>query len=304
MAPVQALRHCLVEAKDGLVRHPALTVLAALAIAVSLYVFGGFLLVAFNLGVLSTQLAGEMEVQIYMKAGASEQEIAALRGSLIGDEAVAHARFVTAEESRRRFETRFPGLKDLPGEVGGEIFPPAFEVVLRPSYQDADAAERLARVWRRAAGVEEVRFDRAWFERLAALLSLLRSGGYGVGALLLAAVMVTTGAVVRLTVLARREEIDIMKLVGATAAFIRAPFLFGAAAQGLAGGLVALAGLRLTWRLVIRSTPFHDNPIMSMVAGRFLPPATSTALVAAGLVLATAAAALSLRRAGAAPPGS
>jgi cell division transport system permease protein len=298
MAPLQALRHCLVEAKDGLVRHPALTVLAALAIAVSLYVFGGFLLVASNLGRLSQQLAGEMEVQIYMKTGAGEQEITTLHGALVGDDAVAKVRFVTPEEARRRFEARFPGLKDLPGELGGEIFPPAFEVVLRPAYQDADAAERLARAWRRVPGVEEIRFDRAWFERLTALLSLLRSGGYGVGALLLAAVMVTTGAVVRLTVLARREEIDIMKLVGATAAFIRAPFLFGAAAQGLAGGLMALAGLRLTWRLVVRSTPFQDNPVMAMVAGRFLPPATSMALVAAGLVLGTVAAALSLRRAG------
>jgi cell division transport system permease protein len=302
MAPLQAVRHCLVEAKDGLVRHPALTLLAALAIAVSLYVFGGFLLVAFNLGRLSEQLAGEMEVQIYMKTGVSEQEIAALRAALISDEAVAKARFVTPDEARRRFEARFPGLKDLPGDLGGEIFPPAFEVTLRPEYQDADAAERLARVWRRSSGVEEIRFDRAWFERLTALLALLRSGGYGVGALLLAAVMVTTGAVVRLTVLARREEIDIMKLVGATAAFIRAPFLFGAAAQGLAGGLLALAGLRLTWRLVVRSTPFQDNPIMGMVAGRFLPPATSVALVATGLVLGTLAAALSLRRAGPAGP--
>jgi cell division transport system permease protein len=109
--------------------------------------------------------------------------------------------------------------------------------------------------------------------------------------------------VVRLTVLARREEIDIMKLVGATAAFIRAPFLFGAAAQGLAGGLLALAGLRLTWRLVVRSTPYQDNPIMGMVAGRFLPPATCAGLVAAGLVLGTLAAALSLRRAGPSPAG-
>jgi cell division transport system permease protein len=143
-SPLQAFRHCLVEAKDGLVRHPALTVLAALAIAVSLYVFGMFLLVAFNLGLLARQLAGEMQVQIYMKAAATEQEIAAMRAALVTDQAVESARFVTSEDARRRFETRFPGLKDLPGQVGGDIFAPAFEVALRPEYQDADAAEHLA----------------------------------------------------------------------------------------------------------------------------------------------------------------
>src|SRR5262249_38416581 len=150
-----------------------LTLLAALAIGVSLYVFGMFLLVAFNLGQVADQLAGETEVQIYLKPGATEEEIAALRGALIGDEAVARARYVTAEEAPRRFETRFPGLKDLPGEVGGDIFPPAFEVDLRPAYQDADAAERLAKIWRRSPGVEEIRFDRDWFLRLTALLTLL-----------------------------------------------------------------------------------------------------------------------------------
>jgi cell division transport system permease protein len=292
-----ALRHCLREAWDGLVRHPALTLLAALAMAVSLYVFGLFLLLAFNLARTVESVASEVQVQVYMKDTATPDQIGAVRGDLEGDPAVAAVRFVPRDEARRRFEARFPGLRDLPDEVGGEIFPPAFEIELRQGYRDPDAVERLAKVWRLGPGVEEVRYDRGWFERLAALLSLLRSGLYGLGTLLLGAVMVTTGAVVRLTVLARREEIDIMKLVGATPAFIRAPFLFGAAAQGLAGGLAAAGAVRLTWQLVLRSAAFRDNAFMALVAGRFLPAGALAILVGAGVALGVAAAALSLRRA-------
>jgi len=292
-----SILHVLREARDGLVRHPALTILATLSIGVSLYVFGLFLLLAFNLGATSRTLARELRVHLYMKPAADAAAIDDVRSMLAADPAVAEARFIGPEEGRALFAEQFPGLGDLPGEVGGEIFPPAFELVLRPAYRDTDAAERLARAWRRAPGVDEVRYDRGWFERLAGLMDLVRSGGYGLGSLLLMAVMVTVGAVVRLTVLARREEIDIMKLVGATAAFVRGPFLVGAAVQGLLGGALASAAVRLTWGALVGSAAYRENPFMALAAGRFPGDATLFILPAAGALLAVAAAALSLRRA-------
>ena len=294
---LQATRHCLREARDGLLRHPALTLLAVLSIAVSLYVFGLFALFAFNLSRLARGLGQELQVQIYLDASASPEDIRALRETLMTDPAVKEVRYVTPDEARRRFDAQFPGLKEVTGAIGGEIFPPSFEVIPRPAYRDAAAAESLARGFRLAPGVQEVRYDRDWFERLKSLIALMRGGGYGVGTLLLLAVMVTVGTVVRLTVLARREEIEIMKLVGATAAFIRGPFLIGAAAQGLLGGLLAAGGLALSWRLFIDSQVFRENAFMALVAGTFLPASGLAGLAVAGMILGLLAAALSLHRA-------
>jgi cell division transport system permease protein len=294
----QGVRHCLREAGDGLARYPALTALAALSIAVSLYIFGLFLLLAFNLNRLVEGLGQELQMQVYLKESVTKEEIETLRTALLTDEAVADATLITPAEARMRFESQFPGLKDLPGELGGPIFPPAFEVTLRRGYQDPDAVERLAQAFKVGPGVDEVRFDRGWFEKLSGLVSLMRSGGYGLGTLLLLAVMVTVGAVVRLTVLARREEIDIMKLVGATAGFIRGPFIVGAAVQGLLGGLFAAGGLYLTWHFLVRSDVYRENPFMALLAGRFLPDGGTAGLVAAGVVLSVLAATASLRRAG------
>ena len=292
-----SLAHALREARDGLLRHPALTLLATLSIGVSLYVLGLFLLFAWNLGGTTEALGRELRMHVYMKSGASEEEVATLKHALGGDEAVAEAIFVPPEEARRRFAARFPRLADVPEGLGHEIFPASFEVILRPAWRDASAADRLARTYRTAPGVDDVRFDRAWFERLQSLLSLFHSGGYGLGSLLMLAVMVTVGAVVRLTVLARREEIEIMKLVGATAAMIRAPFMMGAAAQGLAGGALALVVLRATWALILASDPYRETPMLALVVGRFPPASLLAILPVAGLVLGLAAAALSLRRA-------
>lgn len=295
--PLQAVRHGLAEARDGLVRHPALTLLATLSIGVSLYVFGLFLLLVFNLGITSRSLSHELRMHVYLKPQAAAAAVDEVRSILAADPAVAEATYVSPEEARGRFAAQFPGLEDLPEELGGEIFPPAFEIELRSGYQDVDAAERLARVWRLAPAVDEVRYDRSWFERFEGLVDLVRSGGYGMGTLLLLAVMVTIGAVVRLTVLARREEIEIMKLVGATAAFVRGPFVAGAAAQGLLGGLLAAAALRGTWRILIHAGAYRENPFMALLAGQFPRPGMLLVLPAAGAVLAIVAALLSLRRA-------
>ena len=294
---IEPLRHCLREARDGLLRHPALTSLAVLSIAVSLYVFGLFALLAFNLSRVVKGLGQELQMQVYMEEKASSDEVRSLREELITDPAVQEVRFVPPGEARRRFDAQFPGLHELAGEAGGDIFPPSFEIVLRPAHRDADSAESLARSVRQSPGVQEVRYDRGWFEKLKSLIALMRGGGYGVGMLLLLAVMVTVGAVVRLTVLARREEIEIMKLVGATAGFIRAPFLFGAAAQGLLGGLLAAGGLLLTWKLFVDSEVYRENPFMSLVVGSFLPIEGLAALAGCGMVLGLLAAAVSLQRA-------
>jgi cell division transport system permease protein len=294
----------LKEARDGLTRHPTLTLLATLSMAVSLYVLGMFVLIAWNVRLATATLGRELQMQVYMRPDATREEIEAVRMGLVSDDAVAEARLVPAEEARRRFEGRFPRLSGISAGLGENLFPTSFEVVLRPAHQGAEEAERLAKAYKVGPGVDEVRFDRGWFERLASLLAFFRNGGYGLGALLVMAVMVTVGAVVRLTVLARREEIEIMKLVGATASFIRAPFLLGAATQGLAGGLLALAGLRLTWWMLVRSTPYRENPLLALAAGRFPPASVLAVLPLLGLTLALAAAALSLGRASAQPGSS
>src|SRR3989442_8353230 len=293
---LRALRHCIRETWDGLWRNPALSLLSAAAIGISLYVLGLFLLLAFNLNRFVEALGRETQIQVYLREDATPDQLRTLRAEFASDPAISEARYVSKTDARQRFQRDFPTLRDLPGRVGGNPFPASFELeVLDASPEGLD---RIAKSYQKAPGVEEVRYDRGWTERLAGMVGLVQKGGYGIGALLAFAALVTVGATVRLTVLARREEIEIMKLVGATAGFIRGPFMLAAAAQGLAGGAFAVAGLCVTHRLVERAEIFRANPFMSMVAGRFLPSEAALALAAVGAALGIVAAVLSLRRAG------
>ncbi len=294
---LRALLHSMREARDGLWRNPGLSLLSAASIGVSLYILGLFLLLAFNLDRFMDALGRDAQAQIYLVDSAGTAEADALRALLAKDPAVASARFVSRGEALKRFQATFPALKDLPAQIGGGGFPPSFEITLNRGHRDKASVEALGRTYRGQPGVAEVRYDLAWLERLAAVVTLVRRGGAGIGVLLLAAVMVTVGAVVRLTVLARREEIEIMKLVGATAAFIRGPFLLGASAQGVAGGALAIGALALTHRLIERSEAFRENPFLTLVVGQFLPREALLLILGGGLVLGLIAAALSLRRA-------
>ncbi|HXH28087.1 MAG TPA: permease-like cell division protein FtsX [Candidatus Polarisedimenticolia bacterium] len=297
MHPLRTLRHCVREAGDGLWRNPGLSLLATLSIGVSLYVLGLFLLLAYNLNLFVGALGRDMQVQIYLSEEADASQIAALRAELASDPAVQAVVFVTREQARERFRRTFPSLRDLSERLGTNPFPASFELILREGYRDPEAIERLAVSYRKAGGVEEVRYDLGWIRRLGGLVALVRGGGLGLGGLLALAVMVTVGATVRLTVLARREEIEIMKLVGATGVYIRGPFLLAAAAQGFVGGGLSMLVLRLTHRLLRGSAIYRANPFLEIVAGRFLPWPIWLPFVLGGGVLGLLAATLALRRA-------
>jgi len=285
------------EARDGLTRHPALTALATLSMAVSLYVLGMFLLIAWNVRLTTTALGRELQMQVYMRPGADAEAIETIRQGLRSDDAVAEARLVTADEARRRFAERFPRLAGLSEGLGPDLFPTSFEVVLRESHRGPEEAERLAKAYRVGPGVDEIRFDRGWFERLTALFDLFRSGGYGVGALLVLAVMVTVGAIVRLTVLARREEIEIMKLVGATDAFVAAPFLLEGLLQGLLGAGAAVLALLGVHGLVVPRLASAFAAAGGLGLADTLPPVLLLSLLGGGATIGLLASALAVGRA-------
>jgi len=297
MARLAIVRHCVREARDGLWRNPGLSLLAAVSIGVSLYVVGLFGILALNLHRFVEALGRETQVQIYLRDDATPDQVESLRRELRSDPSVATLHQLSHEDAAARFRRTFPTLKDLPGELGDTPFPASFELELPEGHRDVRSLEYLAAMYRRAPGVEDVRYDPGWVQRLGALVALVRRGGYALGSLLAFAALVTVAAVVRLTVVARGEEIEVMKLVGATAGFIRGPFLLAAAVQGLFGGLIAIGGLVLTHHLLERSTLYRTNPFLSIAAGSFLPPAAGAALALSGAVLGLVGAALSLRRA-------
>jgi cell division transport system permease protein len=169
--------------------------------------------------------------------------------------------------------------------LGENPLPASYELRLRSGATVADSVDRLANRLRGTAGVADVRYDRQWLSRLLSIVTIVRRVGFGLGALLTLAAALTVANVVRLALYARRDELEIMQLVGAPTAYIRGPFVMEGVLQGGFGALIALVALTLAF-FVVRGrylTPLASAVSLSSV--RFLPAEVCVLLVVGGMAV-------------------
>jgi cell division transport system permease protein len=163
-----------------------------------------------------------------------------LRLALERLEQVEQAVLVTPREALERFKARGPAAAALVEGVTEEVLPASVELQLAGGFADLVAVEQLAQRVGETTGVSDVDYGQREFERLQALIELLRMGGLIAGILLAIATAFIVSNTIRLTVYARRDEITILRLVGATAWFVRTPFLFEGILWGTTGGAIAV----------------------------------------------------------------
>ncbi len=227
-----------------LLRHRGQYLLAVLTLASGLLLAGGGLLLVESLDRFVGRLEGMAKVVAYAAEGRSLDETA---GRLQRDPRFREVRRMSAEENRRRFlsATREAGL--LLESAGQDALPESLELTLRQDLASGGKAVEVGESLRGMPGVGDVLVDQERLENLQRMARMLRSALATLGTVLLLAAGFATGNVIRMSILAREEEITIMRLVGASESFIRTPLLLEGAFLGLVGSLLALLGLFGLW---------------------------------------------------------
>jgi cell division transport system permease protein len=294
MPVLRALAYFFEEAITSLWRSRFMNALSVGTMAVSLFVLGAFLTVASNLNSVVTQMTEKVQVTFYLQDGLASPIRESLENRLREDPAVGHVSYVSREEALVRFRALFHDLRSLPEDLGENPFPASVEATLRPDLQSPDAARRLAAAFGGAPGVEEVQYDLLWIERLATAIRLVRGLGIFLGGILVLAGVFTISNVIRLTVYARQDELDIMRLVGATRAYVKGPFVVEGMIQGGLGGLLSVGLLWMGFRVMAR-----DALAASDLLGRavvFLPADVCLLIVVGGMTVGVAGSLVSLGR--------
>jgi cell division transport system permease protein len=278
-------------ALDAMRRGPFVTLVAVGTIFVAVLVTGLFAAVLSGTERLLDAWGGEVQISVYLRPGA---DLAAAR---VAAERIAPGRALEAVTSRTALERLRVSLGDEAGVlegVGEQALPASVEV--RAPGITLEAARALARQLESVPGAAEVDYGNAWLERLETFLKRARL----VGLLLMAALSLATAVLVantlRLAVYARRDEIEIMKLVGATDGFVGVPFLIEGLVQGLCGaGLAVLTLLGAQAALLPR---LHATVALAGRIGRadVLPTPLLLGLLAGGAALGLVASSLSLLR--------
>jgi cell division transport system permease protein len=294
MAVFRAFGYFFQEALTSLWRSRLINALSVGTIAVSLFVLGAFLTLASNLNEVVTRWTEKVQVTFYLQ----DDVEAFVRDSLVNrlkeDPAVETLVPVSRQEALERFRTLFRDLRTLPDDLGENPFPASLEVTLRAGHQSPEEVTRLVREYEKAPGVEEVQYDLLWIQRLSTAVRLVRGVGFFLGGILVLAGIFTISNVIRLTLYARQDELDIMRLVGATQAYVRGPFVVEGMIQGGLGGLLSVGLLWLGFRVVAR-----DAMAASDLLGRavvFLSPELCLFIVLGGMAVGVVGSLVSLGR--------
>ncbi len=293
MVLLRALGYFFLEAFTSLWRSRLVNAISIGTIAVSLFVLGAFLTVAGNLGDVVSRWTEKIQIIVYLEADIEDRVRASLENRLGEDPAVESLDLVDREEALERFKTLFRDLSSLPEDLGENPFPASFEVNLRPGHQSPTEVQRLAEAFADVPGVQEIQYDLLWIERLATGVRLLRGVGAFLGGILVLAGIFTISNVIRLTVYAREDELDIMRLVGATRAYVKGPFVVEGMLQGGLGGLLAAGLLWLALRWLARD--LATSELLGRTAFA-LPTEITIALIVGGMVVGVVGSLVSLRR--------
>jgi len=280
-----ALRYAVREAVASLWRRRGASVLAVAAIGLAMLVLGSLLLLTSNLERVIGDWASGAEMSVFLRDEVTDAERRALEALLDAAPGVASRQAISKGEALERFRRDFADLAALAGTPDANPFPASIEVRLRPGAHTTADVGALASRLAAAAGVADVRYDRQWMDRVAALLAAVRRVGFGLALVMMAAAALTVAAVVRLALHARRNEIEIMQLVGSPYAFIRGPFV----AEGvMQGGIGAVLAVMVLWVGFALARAWWGNELTAALGAdllRFLGAGTCALLVAGGMAV-------------------
>lgn len=258
---------------------------AVVLIGFSLVALGGFWVLSSNLGRAVAQWRDRVRVVVYLKRDPPRSEVPALlrRVHEVGE--VASAVYVAKADALHSLRGALGKDASVLDHLPGNPLPASIEITPTSAATTSDGARALIARLGALPEAEEVVGGVEWVDRLAHWQRLLQMIGLGVGALLGVAAILTVTTATTLVLHARRQETEIMRLVGAAEILIRLPLLLQGMFQGLVGALLALGALKIAHRLVAP----HVDPVLSVTVGLpaldFLSPVNLALLVVAGTVL-------------------
>lgn len=282
---MRLLSYALEEALASLGRGRWSTVFSVATVASPLLVLGAFLIASSNLERLVAGWSEAAELSVYLEDDIGDRERESIGRLLDNSEIVIDHRYVSEAEALERFRGDFPDLETVLRGFSTSPLPASFDVQVEPGVEQRDTLDRLAERLATARGVEDVRYDRQWLDRIAVVVGIVEGLGIAFGSILILGATLTVANVIRLAFQARREEVEIMHLVGAPMSYVRGPFVVEGILQGGVGGLLALGLLWVGYQLVGSQYGQLTAETIGLGEVDFLPLRLCAALLVGGMLV-------------------
>lgn len=282
---MRAFEYAFRQGAASLWRSRGSSTFAILAIALALVVLGSLLLLTWNVEQLLSRWTSAAEFSVYLDEGATSEQRGAIEAVIDGSGISAGREYVSKAQALTRFRREFAELAALAEGFDDNPFPASIEVRIAPNAEREGRVDALVRQAVTLPGVADVRYDREWLARVGGGLETFRAVGLALAVLMGVAAAVTVAVVVRLSLYARRDELEIMELVGAPLSYIRGPFVAEGFLQGGIGAILAIAGLGMGLAI---ANAWWGADLQAFLDGqplRFLPVRQSAYLVLGGMLV-------------------
>jgi cell division transport system permease protein len=222
-------------------------------ICLSFLILGVFLSLSNNLKFMADQVSQNMAVVFFLEKDVSADQRRAIEEKLTRSSLVLQATFISSQDAVTKFNQKFPELQGIVENLNSNPFPPSFEATLEENLLSSDETAEFITEMVTLPGVNDVQFNRDWIERMQSLSRLASAIGFFLGGILILASFFIISNVIKLNVFSRKDEIEILRMSGATNTFIRIPFLLEGVVLGFLGGSLSL----LLLLVLIRIFPFY-----------------------------------------------
>lgn len=243
--------------------HRATVLMSLAAVGFTLLLLASYLLLLTNLQAAGERLGRELQIMLYLDKGLSNQERARIQEAVEAREEVEGVEYCSPKEALR-------SLKDAMGEAAHVLdglpenpLPGSLEVRLKPRHRNLESIEQVSGKLSKLEGVTDVEYGGGWVKRFFAFVRVLRWLAVSLGMLLLFASVIVISSTLTLGFYSRKEEIEILRLVGATEGYIRFPFFLESLLQGVGGALLAVV---LLW-LLFQGFRIYMGTSWSLFAG-------------------------------------
>ena len=265
-------------------------------IALALLIASLFLLVYVNLAGMAEGWSEKVQVTAYFDTEPAPLAVSALKGRVQAIPGTSKVAFVSQAEAEQRLRSRMKGQESLLEGISAEVLPASLEISLDRNHRDNESVTAYVAKLKQIPGVTEVQYGEEWVKRFNSFLNLFRLMGALLGGFLTLAVLFIVSNTIKLTIYARKDELELLGLVGATRFFIKAPFLIEGVLQGAAGAVISLVALLGCYFAFLKNAGnfLGVNPASAGLS--FLPASHLAAIVLGGVLLGFIGSATSLRR--------
>lgn len=267
------------------------------AITIAFLITGIFLLLTLNLRAVVDRWAEDFQVVVFLRDDITEEQQALIRKRLDGEMAVREVIYVSKADALSKFRKQTRGQESLLEGMKSNPLPASFELRIRETYQTATALGQLAASLRRTEGVEDVLYGQEWVERLISVVEVMKVLAVVIGGVLGLAALFIVANTIRMAVYARAQEIEIMRLVGATRAYIQIPLILEGTIQGGLGAALALGVLYLLFRATLSQLGTAASILFSgPELAQFLETQYRMAMVGVGILVGGVGSLVAVRR--------